>query len=78
MRVGDIIRLKKIDTFPRPPAPGSTPRYRIDRFKWGANKGNVFVAVILGGENLDGSDAIDTDDLIVRLAREIEKKRAAR
>jgi ribosome modulation factor len=32
MRVGDIIRLKKLDIFPRPPAPGSTPLYRVDRF----------------------------------------------
>ena len=73
MRVGDVIRLKKLDIWPRPPAPGSNPQYRIDRAKYELVKGKVYVAVLLGVENLDGTDPIDTDALIVRLAAVIQR-----
>lgn len=73
MRVGDIIRLKKVDTWPRPPAPGSN--FRVDHMKYELVKGKVYVAVVLGAENLDGTEAIDTDELILKLAAHIERNR---
>jgi hypothetical protein len=71
MRVGDVIRLKKIEIWPRPPAPGSSSPYRIDRAKYELVKGKVYVAVLLGAENLDGTDPIDIDAVILKLAAEI-------
>ena len=78
MNIGDIIRLKNLDIWPRPPAPGSKAPYQINRMKWNVKKGFVYVAVLLGTESLDGSDAIDVDALILKLAAEIDKAKGGK
>lgn len=70
MKVGDIVRFKKLDAYPRLPDPGSKPTFRVDRMKWQASEGKVYVAVMLGVESLDGHDAIDTDAVIAALVKE--------